>query len=122
MKSELELRSTSLSQSNLNVANNTSNANNNISTSNLNNVNTSSNNVNINANSPANALNASSMNVNNENSNTYTNIVLLSAQRKGTVHDLAQVLIEDCQKVSVPFLKSNLVSSFGKLSKETFFN
>lgn len=57
-----------------------------------NNVNGTTNNANT---------NNSNANVNNHNSS------LFSLQRKGTVHDLTQLLIEDCQKVDLISLLFN---------------
>jgi hypothetical protein len=63
--------------------------NNNNNNANLNNNGTLNSNTNINTNGSA----------GENNSTTYNNLVLFTAQRKGAVHDLSQILVEDCQKL-----------------------
>ena len=85
MKSEVELRVSNINSNNIN--------NSNASFGNGNLVNNKTNNHEI---------NNGAINNTSENSGVYnnTNNLVLFQRKSGAVHDLSQVLVEDCQKVN----------------------
>jgi len=55
----------------------------------------------------ANGSNANNLNSSNLNMNS---VGLFSPQRRAAVHDLTQVLVEDCQKVDINLKKKNFLN------------